>query len=57
METNYFEVSRIEGEYAYIKECGVGSSEEIFIAIALLPFGVDVGSKLIRNGFEFELVN
>ena len=57
MENKIFKVCRIEGEYAYIKEYESNSSEELFIAIALLPYGVDVGSKLLHNGIEFEIVD
>ena len=32
-------LSRIEGEYAYLKRESDG--EELFIALALLPFGAD----------------
>ena len=52
--TDLYIVSRIEGEYAYLREDS--SSEELFIAMALLPQGVDLGDKLIRDGFEFKKV-
>ena len=42
-----YTVSRIEGEYAYLSDEG---GEELFIAMALLPLGVDVGTRL---GYEF----
>ena len=57
MGNKIFEVSRIEGEYAYIKEYESDSSEELFIALALLPCGVDIGSRLSQNGFEFEIAD
>ena len=42
-----YTVIKIEGEYATLKdECG----EELFIAMALLPMGVDIGTRL---SFEF----
>lgn len=47
-----YTVSRIEGEYAYLLDEG---GEELFIAMALLPFGTDVGSVLIYSDFEFSL--
>ena len=50
MEKKIFTVSRIEGEYAYL--CEVGAGEEMFIALALLPMGVDVGCRLV-----YELCN
>ena len=51
METKIYTVSRIEGEYAYL--CAEGEDEELFIAMALLPQGVDVGSRLRYENFEF----
>jgi hypothetical protein len=53
MESKIYTVRRIEGEYAYISE--EGSSEELFIALALLPFGVDVGDRVIYDGVEMTL--
>ena len=47
-----YTVSRIEGEYAYLTD-DVG--EELFIAMALLPFGTDIGTTLIYSNFEFSL--
>jgi hypothetical protein len=49
-----FTVARIEGEYAYITEDESG--EELFIAMALLPSDIDVGTKLIRDGFELKVL-
>ena len=50
---NLYEVTRIEGEYAYLKRLSDG--EELFIAIALLPFGCDIGTKLEYSDFEFKI--
>ena len=44
MEPKDYVISKIEGEYAHLKD--VESGEELFIAMALLPLGVDVGTKL-----------
>ena len=46
-----YTLTKIEGEYAYLKRESDG--EELFIALALLPFGVDVGSSLKYENFEF----
>ena len=46
MEPKDYIVSRIEGEYAYLKRTDIESEEELFIAMALLPLGVDIGTKL-----------
>lgn len=54
MEAAEYVVARIEGEYAYL--CDKKSGEELFIAMALLPFGVDVGSQLRYNFPDFEVI-
>ena len=57
MDNTVFEVSRIEGEYAYIKNTNDANAEEIFIALALLPFGVDVGTKLLFSDLEYTVLD
>lgn len=54
MEARYYEVTKIEGEYAYIKDKETG--EEIFIAMFLLPEGVDIGTKLKYEMLEYEVI-
>ena len=41
----------IRGDYAFVKYDQTGIVSEV--AIALLPFGVDVGDKLKYEDFEF----
>lgn len=48
METKIYIISKIDGEYATLRDEEGG--EELFIAMALLPLGVDVGTRL---GYEF----
>ena len=55
MEPKDYTIIKIEGEYAYLKE--IGSTNEIFIALALLPQGCDIGSKLHFEMFEYTLVD
>jgi hypothetical protein len=43
----------IRGDYAFVKYEQTGVVSEV--AIALLPFGVDVGDKLKFEDFEFTL--
>ena len=54
MEAVYYIVARIEGEYAYLSNEETG--EEIFIAMFLLPDGVDVGTRLKYEMLEYEVV-
>ena len=44
MKPKDYVVAKIEGEYATIKDTATG--DELFIAMALLPPNVDVGTKL-----------
>lgn len=53
METKHYTLTKIEGEYAYLSEReGDG---EIFIALALLPEGADVGSQIKCEMFEYTI--
>ena len=54
MEPKDYIVDRIEGEYAILKD--VQSGDDLFIAMALLPMGTDVGSKLHYEMLEYTLV-
>ena len=53
METKYYTLVKIEGEYATLKE---ESGNEVFIALALLPMGADVGTKLKWEKFEYSII-
>lgn len=44
----------IRGDYAYVKYDQTGVISEV--AIALLPWGIDVGDRLKFEDFEFEKV-
>jgi hypothetical protein len=44
----------IRGDYAYVKYEDTGVISEV--AIALLPFGTDVGDKLKFEDFEFTAI-
>lgn len=47
-------VTDIRGDYAYITYDTTGVVSEV--AIALLPFGIDVGDRLIFENYEFTKV-
>lgn len=53
METKYYTVSKIEGEYAYIID---DEGTELFIAMALLPEGVDIGTRLKYEMLSYEII-
>ena len=54
METVYYKLVRIEGEYAIL--CDKKNGTEVFIAMALLPMGVDIGSYLKYELFSYEVI-
>jgi len=53
MEPKDYVVTKIEGEYAILKD---EKGDELFIAMALLPPGVDVGTKLHYEMLEYSIV-
>ena len=55
MEAKDYTVTKIDGEYACLKDDAAG--EELFIALALLPMGVDVGTRLHFEMFEYTLID
>ena len=47
-------VTDIRGDYAYVKYDDTGVVSEV--AMALLPFGIDVGVRLKFEDFEFTAI-
>ncbi len=56
MEPKDYIVSKIEGEYCYLHDLSGNCREDLFIALALLPSGVDEGSRLHYEMFEYTLL-
>ena len=54
MQPKDYILTKIEGEYAYLED--IESGNEIFIALALLPAGADVGSRIHQELLEYTLV-
>lgn len=54
MEPKDYVVTRIEGEYAILKNEADGG--ELFIALALLPPGTDLGVRLHYESFEYSIL-
>lgn len=57
MQPKEYVVVKIEGEYAYLREVGADENNDLFIALALLPFGTDINSRLHYEMFSYTLVN
>ena len=56
MEPRNYTVVRIEGEYAYLRADGESSETDVFIALALLPSGVDLGTRLHCEMFQYSVI-
>ena len=56
MEPKDYTVTRIEGEYAYLCDDNLPAAEELFIAMALLPPDVDVGTRLHYEMFCYTVL-
>ena len=57
MEPKDYTLIRIEGEYAYLREIGETNPEkDVFIALALLPSGADVGDALHYEMFTYTVM-
>ena len=61
MEPKYYKVTKIDGEYAYLREYDKESKSEknindIFIALALLPEGTDIGTLLKGEMFSYTII-
>lgn len=56
MEPKDYIVSKIEGEYAYLHDLSEQCDEDVFIAMALLPPDVTVGTKLHCEMFQYTII-
>ena len=56
MEPKDYTVVRIEGEYAYLRDDASPETAPLFIALALLPSGVDEGTRLHCEMFEYTII-
>jgi len=54
MESKDYKVIKIEGEYATLLD--EESKEELFIAMALLPPGTDIGTRLHYEMLEYTII-
>ena len=56
MEPKDYTEIRIEGEYAYLRADQAPAEEPLFIAMALLPAEVDVGTRLHYEMFSYTII-
>ena len=56
MEPKDYIISKIEGEYAYLHDLSGQCDEDLFIAMALLPENVIVGTKLHCEMLQYTVI-
>ena len=56
METWYYDVISIDGDYAYLKRTDIESAEIKLVARALLPAEISVGTKIKYEFFQYEII-
>lgn len=57
MEPKDYTVVKIEGEYAYLRADDSNNLEDLFIAMALLPIGIDVGTRLHYEMLSYTVIS
>ncbi len=55
IETKYFIVARLDGDYAWLKRMDA-EEEPLYIARALLPEEIDEGTKLKYEMLQYEII-
>lgn len=55
METHDYVVTRFDGEYVILTD--TATQDELFIAAALLPMGIDMGTKLHYENLCYEIMD
>lgn len=53
----YYELVNIMGDYAYLKRTDIVQEDNFMIAIALLPAGVDIGTKIKFENLEYSIID
>jgi hypothetical protein len=56
METRYYEVVSIDGDYANLKRTDIDSDDLKLVARALLPAEITEGTKLKYEFMQYEIV-
>ena len=56
METWYYEVVNIDGDYANLKRTDIITDDVKLVARALLPAEINIGSKLKYEMMQYEII-
>lgn len=52
-----YRVIKIDGDYAVLLRTDIDTEDTILVALALLPFGTDTGTKLLWENFEYSIID
>ena len=56
METRYYVVASIDGDYAWLRRTDAREDELLIVARALLPEDIDEGTNLKYEMLQYEIV-
>ncbi len=56
METRYYIVEQIDGDYAHLRRTDIISEDTVLVARALLPDAIDEGIKLKWKLFQYDII-
>ena len=56
LETMYYEVAKIDGDYAHLRRIDAPAAENKLVARALLPADIKEGSRLKYEMLSYELL-
>ena len=52
----YYEVKKIDGDYAVLVRTDIKSDDKLLIARALIPSECDEGTRLLWENFEYTII-
>ena len=52
----FYRVASINGDYAYLVRTDINDSEEMVVALALLPDEIDIGTQLKWEDFSYTIL-
>lgn len=56
METKYYIVEKIDGDYAILKRTDIDQNDDFLVARALLPMEIEEGTKLLWENLEYTII-
>ncbi len=55
MKTQYYKITNINGDYAFLVRTDIDNTDEVMVALALLPYDIDIGTKLKWENFAYTI--